>query len=148
MTTDESQPPTPPVTDFTRGTQGTVTTLNGETIAIPDKLTWGQELKAFKAIGNLIKNIPSLSEIDWAARAQKTTKGQDIIEVNDLLKVLPDLLLQGEYLTTFAAAVLKKEEQWVQDQLDVKEVLKVVGPFFTQCLAKMADSMASTASPQ
>jgi len=124
-----------------------VTTVDGKNVTAPLELPWGRELKAFKALGGLIRALPALQEIKWDEAIDNPSKVH--IDIKSIIAFMPELLADGsEFLGQIAAAALGKDTNWVEDNLNVEGVLAVVIPFFKAYAGKIAGLINAGASHQ
>ena len=105
-----------------------VTTVDGETISI-GKVTWGMQLRIARALGLVLAELPS---------GIGTVDGEGNLQVGELSEVLPVLFNKAPAaMTAICVAVLDKDAEWVEANLELDSVWEIVVPFSKQILGKM-----------
>lgn len=105
-----------------------VTTITGETLNVP-RVGWAAEMRILKTMGDLLKKIPqdflmgtgpSGIPLDF----KNLTSEETLRILNFVCEEAPD------QITTITSEVLKKEVDWVKENLDLNEIIKILIPFF------------------
>jgi len=104
----------------------TVNLESGEKLAIP-KLTWGRENKCLRIILRVFKNTPELKGL----RLESVTADM-------LLSILPALLDSALVeVNEFLEILLAKDVKWIEDNLALEDVVKLILPFVRRSLSKI-----------
>ena len=89
-----------------------VTTVDGIKVEVP-RLNWKKELVLITLIQDVLKELgPTFSAID----------GNIMAVITKVLEIAPDKA------TKFVSTVMGKEDSWVEDNLDITEVVAVILP--------------------
>ncbi len=92
---------------------------SGEELKIP-RLVWGAEARVVKTLGKLLKVLPELQN----EKIEKIT-GQDI------LRILPKVIEETpDLVTEVVCSLTKKDKTWVEENLSVFDIVKIIYPFF------------------
>ena len=108
---------------------------SGEEIDVP-KLSWKVEARAVKIIGRIFKSVPELSALDL-----------NNVTGKNLLAIIPTLLEKvPDAITELTCLLIKKDQKFVEDQLNHEDVLAVIIPF-SVALSGMLRKLAGVVTP-
>ncbi len=114
-----------------------VTTVHGDKIRVP-KITWKKEIQLIKLIEDVLGSLNDLIDGDDAADPGLAHMIQRVLSV------------APEKATRFVSVVLEKEDDWVEDNLDLPEIVSIIIPLLRERLdtvgAKISPYITQTAS--
>ncbi|MHA1248745.1 MAG: hypothetical protein ACTSRP_02015 [Candidatus Helarchaeota archaeon] len=94
--------------------------IAGETIEIPERLTFKQEVQFLNIVQKMLKK--GLKDINLEETQLSPTQGIEI--VIKILTSAPDELQRA------ASLILNKPLKWVEENCNLTDILKVIVPFF------------------
>lgn len=96
-----------------------VVALDGTKVEVP-KTTWKDEIQIGRLVSKAMLDVPELGKI-----AAKT------IGLGEMISMLPKVLeVAPGAITSITSILLKKEETWIEDNLDSEIIMELLGPFF------------------
>lgn len=109
----------------------TVTTIKGETITLTP-LSWGREVKILRIIKDIMGKLGDSHVFDIELETDengvtKVKEGQAQELVGRITEVLLDTATDS--LTAAVAAIVGKDDKWVEDNLDAERILDILVPF-------------------
>lgn len=115
-----------------------VTTITGETFNLP-RVGWAAEMKILKALGDLLKKLPQ----DFILGIGPSGIPLDFrnLSSDEMLKILNFVCEEApDQITMIVSEILKKDSEWVKENLDLNEIVKVLIPFFYGRRLKLSHS--------
>jgi hypothetical protein len=112
----------------------TITTISDKRIDIP-KVSWKTEIRVLKYLSDAVKEVPELAS--------------DLTSENpNFLKILPLLLEKvPDTVTAMAAEILKKDNSWIEDELDSERLMDLLFPFFGRFISKLTAAVTKIMAP-
>lgn len=111
----------------------TITLTNGQTLEIKP-LTWKQELQLIKLIGDFISKVSQEKKV--------SIESFSMLETGQLLglifKYAPDLLTQA------TSIIIRRPASFIEENLTLDDIIKIVFPFFGNILQKLLGTMTQT----
>ena len=103
-----------------------IETLTGEQIEVP-KTSWKAEIQIGRLIGKAVKAVPQLSNIDFKN-----------LKITDLVALLPEIMKGApEAITGIVVLLIRKDKEWVENNLNSESIMGLLGPFFGDFLRKL-----------
>ncbi len=89
------------------------------------KFSWGKEAVLGKMLGTLLKNS---NFGEFRNLTEKNIQGNPQIVIDAFLPILESA---PDTITKMVATILNKEDKWVEDELQIEDIIEVLVPFFT-----------------
>lgn len=103
-----------------------IKTLSGEQVEVP-KTAWKDEIQIGRLISKAVTEIPDLQKVDWRN-----------IKIQDMISLLPTVInVAPEVITGITSSLLKKDNEWVEENLNSESILELLGPFFKGSLNRI-----------
>jgi len=103
-----------------------IKTLGGQEIEVP-KTTWKDEIKIGRIISKGVSDIPALKEINFKE-----------VRISDMVSLLPTVIgVAPDVITGVTSILLKKEKEWIEDNLNSEIIIGLLSPFFGNILNKV-----------
>lgn len=103
-----------------------IKTLSGEQVEVP-KTAWKDEIQIGRLLGKAVTEIPDLQKVDWRN-----------IKIQDMISLLPTVInVAPEVITGITSSLLKKDNEWVEENLNSESILELLGPFFKGSLNRI-----------
>ena len=115
-----------------------VMTITGEVFNLP-RVGWVAEMKILKALGDLLKKLPQ----DFIMGIGPSGLPLDFrnLSSDELLRILNFICEEApDQITMVVSEILKKDSDWVKENLDLNEIVKVLIPFFYGRRLKLSHS--------
>jgi len=102
----------------------TVTLSSGETVEIP-RLSWGKELKIYRILAQIFKEVPGVEE-------------------GSVDKAVEILTRFAEKVVELATLVLNKDANWVNEHLTSKDMIQIILPLCFSTYRRVNDGITSS----
>jgi len=103
-----------------------IKTLDGQEIEVP-KTTWKNEIQIGRIISKGVSDIPALKEINFKE-----------IKIADMVSLLPTIIdVAPDVITGVTSILLKKEKEWIENNLNGEIIIGLLSPFFGNFLNKV-----------
>jgi len=103
-----------------------ITALDGTEVEVP-KTTWKDEIKIGRLVSEGLSKISELKEIDFKN-----------IEIKKIFSLLPTVIdVAPDTITSIASILLKKDKEWIENNLDGEIIMGLLGPFFRNFFKKV-----------
>lgn len=102
----------------------TVTLSSGETVEIP-RLSWGKELKIYRILAQIFKEVPGIEE-------------------GSVDKAVEVLTRFAERVVELATLVLNKDAGWVNEHLTSKDMIQIILPLCFDTYRRVNDGITSS----
>jgi len=103
-----------------------IETLTGEQIEVP-KTSWKAEIQIGRLIGTAVNAVPQLSNVDFKS-----------LKITDLVALLPAVMKSApDAITGIVVLLIKKDKEWVEDNLNSESIMGLLGPFFATFLKRL-----------
>jgi len=103
-------------------------TVHGEYVIVP-KITWKKEIQLIRLIESVLEGFAGAS-------------GEDIEDQSMVALVQRMLSVAPEKATKFVSVVLEKDDDWVEDNLDLPEIVSLILPLLKQRLDTIGTKIA------
>jgi len=104
----------------------TIKTLDGQEVEVP-KTTWKNEIQIGRIISKGVSDIPTLKEINFRE-----------IKISDMVSLLPTIIdVAPDVITGVTSILLKKEKEWIENNLNSEIIIGLLSPFFGNFLNKV-----------
>lgn len=100
--------------------------LDGQEVEVP-KTTWKNEIQIGRIISKGVSDIPALKEINFKE-----------IKIADMVSLLPTIIdVAPDVITGVTSILLKKEKEWIENNLNGEIIIGLLSPFFGNFLNKV-----------
>lgn len=120
-----------------------VTLVNGETIEVP-LLSWKQEKPALQILGKLLKIV---QVTPLMAESLQSTKTEQIQTIVNIVSTFLASDTTGNLLTQLVSLILKKDADWVEENLNMEGIVMVLYPFLLTRITGLSTLITSKISP-
>jgi len=122
-------------------TETKLSSLNGEAIELPLRISWKKERGILRVLSSIYKKAPFIE--DFLKKAFVGTKEK--INPADTINCVPQLLeeVPGD-VTEIVSILIDKDSTWIDNNLDLEIIVRIVSPFLSFIFRKVMSVKKTT----